>query len=158
MARKLEQATFGAGCFWGVEEAYRQLDGVEDTKVGFMGGRVKDPTYTQVCNGNTGHVEVVHILYDPKKISYDRLLDEFWEVHDPTQLNRQGLDVGEQYRSVIFYHTPEQKKLAEASKEKLSKVGKHKDEIVTAVEKAGPFYVAEEYHQQYLAKRNLKVC
>lgn len=158
MTKKLQQATFGAGCFWGVEEAFRHIVGVEDVKVGFMGGKVKNPTYIQVCKGNTGHTEVVHLLYNPQEISYEKLLEKFWAIHDPTQLNRQGPDVGSQYRSVVFVYTARQKKLAEESKEKLISADKYEDHIVTTIEKAGPFYAAEEYHQQYLAKHNAKVC
>ncbi len=155
---KLERATFGAGCFWGVEEAFRYLEGILKTEVGFMGGTVKNPTYIQVCNRKTKHAEVVYLEYDYQKISYEKLLDKFFEVHDPTQFNRQGLDVGDQYRSVIFFHNAKQEKLAREAIKALSQSGKYEKEIVTVVEKAGPFYLAEEYHQQYLAKGNLKVC
>src|SRR3989344_5712650 len=151
--RNIEQATFGAGCFWNVEEMYRVVSGVKETAVGFMGGGVPNPTYKMVCGGNTGHAEVVHIEYDPSEVSYDKLLNIFWENHDPTTLNRQGPDIGEQYRSVIFYHTEEQKKLAEESKEKLEKSGKYKEPIVTQILRAEKFYKAEEYHQKYVAKQ-----
>ncbi len=155
---KVAQATFGAGCFWNVEEAFRRVEGVVDVKVGFMGGRTKDPTYIQVCGGKTGHAEVAHLTYDPTKVTYEKLLEKFWQMHDPTELNRQGPDVGEQYRSVIFYHTPEQKKLAEESFREVETSGMYKDSLATKIEKAKPFYAAEEYHQQYLAKRNANIC
>lgn len=155
---KTELATFGAGCFWGVEETFRQTPGVTDTAVGYEGGTVANPTYEQVCYNNTGHAEVVQVTYDPAKISYDDLLRIFWENHNPTTKNRQGPDIGEQYRSVIFYHSDEQKKAAEASKEKLEKSGHYKQPIVTQIVPAQPFYKAEDYHQQYLAKRGLDAC
>jgi peptide-methionine (S)-S-oxide reductase len=148
------RATFGAGCFWHVEETFRHVPGVVSTSVGFMGGTTKDPSYKEVCTGQTGHAEVVQVTYDPSKIGYDRLLDVFWGEHDPTTRNRQGRDVGEQYRSVIFYHTEEQKAKALASKEKLAKSGRYDGEIVTAIEPAGEFYLAEEYHQQYIEKHS----
>ena len=156
--KQLEKATFGAGCFWGVEEAFKHVGGILNTEVGFMGGTVKNPTYIQVCNGKTKHAEVVYLEYDPKKVSYQELLDKFFEVHDPTQLNRQGLDVGNQYRSIIFYYTPEQEKLSKEAINEFNESGKYDKEVVTVVEKAEPFYRAEEYHQGYLEKRNLKVC
>lgn len=148
-----EEAIFGAGCFWHVEEEFRKVKGVIDTEVGFAGGTVPDPSYERVCRGDTGHAEVVHIKFDPKVISYDRLLDVFWSIHDPTQLNRQGPDVGEQYRSVIFYYNEEQKKATIRSKEKLEKSGRYKKPIVTQIVPAGKFYRAEEYHQRYLEKK-----
>lgn len=149
----LDEATFGAGCFWHVEEAFRKVKGVVDTAVGFAGGTVPEPSYEQVCRGDTGHAEVVHIKFDPKVTSYDRLLDVFWSIHDPTQLNRQGPDVGEQYRSVIFYYNEEQKKAAIRSKEKLEKSGRYKKPIVTQIVPADKFFRAEEYHQRYLEKK-----
>jgi peptide-methionine (S)-S-oxide reductase len=154
----LERATFGAGCFWGVEETFRNLNGVESTAVGYMGGITENPTYEQVCRGNTRHVEVVEMLYNPDEISYHALLDVFWDNHDPTTLNRQGPDMGEQYRSVIFYHSPEQRKEAEESLKKLESSGRFSRKIVTAIEPAQTFYMAEDYHQQYLKKRGLKSC
>ena len=153
-----EKATFGAGCFWGVEAAFRQIKGVVSTQVGYMGGKMKNPTYKDVCTDKTGHVEVVEVTYDPKRVSYEKLLDVFWNNHDPTQLNRQGPDVGTQYRTVIFYQTPGQKKIAIASKENLEKSKKYSKPIMTEVVPAPAFYKAEEYHQQYLEKRGLSTC
>lgn len=152
------QATFGAGCFWGVEETFRQVPGVLETAVGFMGGNVKDVTYEQVCHSDTNHAEVVHMTYDPAKVSYEQLLDIFWSNHNPTLHNRQGPDIGSQYRSVIFFHTPEQEKIASASKEALTKSGKWRDTIVTQIVPAEPFYKADEHHQKYLMKRGLGSC
>lgn len=149
--KRYETATFAAGCFWGVEEAFRNLKGVIETEVGYTGGKTENPTYEEVCSDKTGHAEAVKVTYDPDKISYQGLLKVFWEIHDPTQLNRQGPDVGSQYRSVIFYHTPEQKKLAEESKENI-------EGTVTEIVPAGPFYRAEEYHQKYILKTGRKVC
>lgn len=151
-------ATFGAGCFWGVEEAFRNLEGVTDTAVGYEGGAVENPTYKQVCTDLTGHAEVVQVEYDPARVSYEQLLDLFWANHDPTQLNRQGPDIGTQYRSVIFYHSPEQQAAAEASKQQQEASGHYRRPIVTQIVPAETFYRAEEYHQQYLAKRGLKGC
>ena len=148
-----EKATFGAGCFWGVEEAFRRLPGVLDTAVGFMGGTLADPTYADVCTGRTGHAEVVEVTCDPAHASYRDLLDLFWSIHDPTTPNRQGPDIGTQYRSVIFYHTPEQEAAALASKQDMERSGRFRQPIITAIEPAGTFWRAEEYHQQYLAKR-----
>jgi peptide-methionine (S)-S-oxide reductase len=153
-----EKATFGAGCFWGVEEAFRHLLGVVDTAVGFMGGTLANPTYEDVCTGRTGHAEVVEVTYDPAQVSYQDLLDLFWSIHDPTTPNRQGPDVGTQYRSVIFYHTPEQEAAARASKQEVERSGRFRRPIVTAIEPAGTFWRAEEYHQQYLAKRGGGHC
>jgi len=147
------QATFGAGCFWHVEEEFRKVKGVVDIAVGFAGGTVPEPSYERVCRGDTGHAEVVHLKYDPKVVSYDKLLDLFWAIHDPTQLNRQGPDVGAQYRSVIFYYNEEQKKAALESKKKLEKSGKYKQSIVTQIVPASKFFKAEEYHQRYLEKK-----
>ncbi len=152
---KSELATFGMGCFWHSEEAFRPLKGVVSTTVGFMGGTKENPAYEDVLTHTTGHVEVVHIEFDPEQITYEELLKVFWEKHDPTQLDRQGPDVGENYRSVIFYHSPEQKSTAEKSKEKLMQSGR---KIVTAIEPASTFWKAEEYHQKYLAKRGLSTC
>jgi len=155
----LQKATFGAGCFWGVEAEFRQLPkGVVSTAVGYEGGTMKNPTYRDVCTDRTGHAEVVEVEYDPEKISYEDLLKVFWANHDPTTLNRQGPDVGTQYRSVIFYHTPEQQAAALASKEKLEKSGRYRRPIVTEIVPATSFYRAEDYHQQYLEKRGLSSC
>jgi peptide-methionine (S)-S-oxide reductase len=151
-------ATFGAGCFWGVEAAYRQIPGVLSTRVGYLGGTMQNPTYRDVCSGRTGHAEVVEVSYDPSRLTYDDLLTVFWENHDPTTLNRQGPDVGEQYRSAIFYHDGEQKAVAEASKEERDKSGKYRRPIVTEITPATTFYEAEDYHQQYLEKRGLASC
>ena len=157
-ASKTEKATFGAGCFWGVEATFRKINGVTDTAVGYMGGDMKNPTYEDVCTDETGHAEVVEVTYEPGKVSYEKLLDVFWNNHNPTQLNRQGPDEGTQYRSVIFYYTPEQKSLAMKSKEKLEKSGKWASKIVTQIVPASTFNRAEEYHQRYLEKRGLNVC
>ncbi|MBH8600965.1 peptide-methionine (S)-S-oxide reductase MsrA [Thermoactinomyces sp. CICC 23799] len=151
-------ATFGAGCFWGVEEVFRQIPGVKNTTVGYMGGTTENPTYEEVCTDQTGHAEVVQVEYDPEQVTYEELLDVFWNNHNPTTLNRQGPDVGTQYRSVIFYHTEEQKQAAEASKKQLDQSGKWKDPIVTQIEPASTFWRAEEYHQRYLQKRGLNAC
>ena len=154
----MEQATFGGGCFWGVEAAFRRLPGVVDAAVGYSGGTMKNPRYEDVCTDETGHAEVVEVTFDPAKLSYEQLLEAFWSLHDPTTLNRQGPDEGTQYRSVIFYHTPEQEKSARASKEKQQASGRFRRPIVTQIEPAGPFYRAEEYHQRYLEKRGLATC
>ena len=154
----MEKATFGAGCFWGVEETFRKIDGVTSAAVGYAGGRTENPTYEDVCSHETGHAEVVEIEFDPAKISYRELLEVFWSNHNPTTLNRQGPDVGDQYRSVIFYHSPEQCAVAEASKEELEKSGRFRRPIVTQIEPAPKFYRAEEYHQRYLEKRGLSHC
>ncbi len=154
----LAQAAFGAGCFWGVEAAFRELPGVRETAVGYQGGTLKNPSYEDVCSGRTGHAEVVHVEYDPKEISYDRLLELFWAEHDPTTPNRQGPDVGTQYRSVIFYYTPTQKAAAAASKAKLEASGRFKRPVVTQILPAPDFYRAEEYHQRYLEKRGQRSC
>jgi peptide-methionine (S)-S-oxide reductase len=155
---KVETATFAAGCFWGVEHRFRQVEGVIQTAVGFMGGVVDDPSYKQVCTGRTGHAEVVQLQYDPSVVSYDELLDVFWASHDPTSLNRQGWDVGAQYRSAVFFHTPQQEAAAKASKEKLEQSGKYSGKIVTEITPASTFWKAEEYHQQYLAKHGKISC
>jgi peptide-methionine (S)-S-oxide reductase len=154
----MANALFGAGCFWGVEAAFRQVEGVLATAVGYSGGRLENPTYENVCSGRTGHAEVVEVEYDPSKVSYDKLLDVFWENHDPTTLNRQGPDVGEQYRSAIFTLAPEQEAAARASKERLEKSGRYKRPIVTEITPASKFYRAEEYHQRYLEKHGLAHC
>lgn len=154
----METATFGAGCFWGVEETFRQIPGVIETTVGYLGGHTQDPTYKDVCTDETGHAEVVQVKYDPAKVTYDQLLDVFWSNHDPTTLNRQGPDIGMQYRSAIFFHSPEQERLARASKEKLQASGRFRRPIVTEVTPASAFFPAEDYHQKYLAKRGLSHC
>ena len=154
----MAKALFGAGCFWGVEAAFRQVEGVLATAVGYSGGRLENPTYENVCSGRTGHAEVVEVEYDPSKVTYEQLLDVFWENHDPTTLNRQGPDVGEQYRSAIFTLDPEQEAAARASKERLEKSGRYKRPIVTEITPASKFYRAEEYHQRYLEKHGLAHC
>jgi peptide-methionine (S)-S-oxide reductase len=154
----MEKAMFGAGCFWGVEEAFRHIKGVVSAQAGFAGGYVENPSYRDVCAGNTGHAEVVQLEFDPGQVAYKNLLSVFWTIHDPTTPNRQGPDVGEQYRSVIFYHTEEQRRLAIESKAELEKSGRFAHPIVTAIEPAGTFYRAEEYHQRYLEKRGMKSC
>lgn len=154
----METATFGAGCFWGVEETFRQIPGVVDTAVGYLGGHTKNPTYQDVCTDETGHAEVVQVTYDSTKVSYDQLLNVFWESHDPTTLNRQGPDIGKQYRSAIFFHSPEQERIARDSKEKMQASGKFRRPIVTEITPASTFYRAEDYHQKYLAKRGLSHC
>lgn len=158
MEQQLQTAMFGAGCFWGVEETFRQVKGVKDTAVGYSGGALKNPSYEDVCTDRTGHAEVVQVQYDPAEVSYEALLKVFWDNHNPTTVNRQGPDVGTQYRSVIFYSTPEQKVAAEQSKMELEKSGKWKKPIVTSIEPASAFYRAEEYHQKYLEKRGLSTC
>ena len=154
----METATFGAGCFWGVEETFRQIPGVLDTAVGYLGGHTQNPTYQDVCTDESGHAEVVQVTYDPAKVSYDQLLNTFWESHDPTTLNRQGPDIGTQYRSAIFFHSPEQERVARASKEKMQASGRFRRPIVTEITPASTFYRAEDYHQKYLAKRGLSHC
>ncbi len=154
----MEKATFGAGCFWGVEVAFRQLEGVADTAVGYSGGSLENPTYRDVCTDRTGHAEVVEVTFDPSRVSYERLLDVFWDNHDPTTLNRQGLDVGTQYRSVIFFHTGEQEAAARKSKAKQESSGRFRRPIVTEIVSATAFYRAEEYHQRYLEKKGLATC
>jgi peptide-methionine (S)-S-oxide reductase len=158
MESNIQKATFGAGCFWGVEAAFRQVSGVVSTSVGYMGGTLANPTYEDVCTDRTGHVEVVEVLYDPSLVSYEELLEVFWKIHDPTTLNRQGPDYGTQYRSVIFYHNPEQEAAAKASKERLQRSGQHKSDIVTKIEPAAQFWRAEEYHQQYFKKTGRRSC
>jgi peptide-methionine (S)-S-oxide reductase len=150
------KATFGAGCFWGVEAAFRRLDGVTGTRAGYSGGRMENPTYEDVCSHTTGHAEVVEVTYDPERVSYEQLLDVFWAKHDPTQLNRQGWDIGDQYRSVIFFHDPEQEEAALQSKAR--EQVNWSAPIVTQIEPAETFYEAEDYHQQYLEKRGRATC
>jgi len=149
----VETATFGAGCFWGPEATFRKLDGVTATSVGYMGGSLENPTYEEVCTGRTGYAEVVDVEFDPSRIAYQELLEVFWACHDPTTRNRQGPDIGTQYRSVLFFHSPEQAAAARASKEKLERSGRHRREIVTEITPASKYYPAEEYHQRYLEKR-----
>ncbi|KAB2843673.1 MAG: peptide-methionine (S)-S-oxide reductase MsrA [Burkholderiales bacterium] len=151
-------ASFGAGCFWGVEAAFRRLQGVTGTAVGYMGGHVENPSYEIVCTDRSGHAEVVEVEFDPEKLSYETLLETFWTCHDPTQINRQGPDFGTQYRTVIFTHDEAQRAAAEASREALAKSGKLRSPVATAIEPAGTFWVAEDYHQQYLEKRGLAHC
>ena len=154
----MAMATFGAGCFWGIEVAFRQVPGVISTAVGYAGGTTDAPTYEQVCTGRTGHAEVVQVEYDPARVGYDKLLEVFWGSHDPTQLNRQGPDVGTQYRSAIFFHDAEQEELAQASKAELEAAGRHRRPIVTEITPFEAFHRAEDYHQQYLEKRGLASC
>ncbi len=154
----LEKAAFGAGCFWGVEELFRPIDGVVSTQVGYMGGNTDQPTYEDVCTDQTGHAEVVEVTFDPARVSYERLLEVFWKNHNPTTLNRQGPDEGSQYRSVIFYESPEQQRLAEASKKMLEDARTYSRPIVTQIVPVQTFYRAEDYHQQYLAKRGKTSC
>lgn len=154
----METATFGAGCFWGVEETFRQIPGVAETTVGYLGGHTQNPTYKDVCTDETGHAEVVQVKYDPAKVTYDQLLAVFWANHDPTTLNRQGPDIGTQYRSAIFFHSPEQERQARASKEEMQASGRFRRPIVTEIAQASTFYPAEDYHQKYLAKRGLSHC
>jgi peptide-methionine (S)-S-oxide reductase len=153
-----EIATFGAGCFWGVEAAFNRIPGVTETAVGYSNGHTENPTYKDVCTDETGHAEVVQVTYDPAKVTFAQLLDAFWAMHDPTQLNRQGPDFGKQYRTAIFFHTPEQEQEAKASVAALNASGKFKRPIVTEITRAGKFYRAEEYHQKYLDKRGAASC
>jgi peptide-methionine (S)-S-oxide reductase len=154
----MKKATFGAGCFWGVEHAFRQVPGVTDVAVGYSGGTVENPSYEQVCTDRTGHAEVVQVEYDPEKVGYDRLLDVFWSIHDPTTPNRQGPDVGSQYRSAIFVHDADQEEAARASKERLQASGRLRRPIVTEITPASTFYRAEEYHQRYFEKHGRHGC
>jgi peptide-methionine (S)-S-oxide reductase len=153
-----ELATFGAGCFWGVEAAFRRVPGVIDAVVGYSGGRTANPTYRDVCSDDTGHAEVVQVTFDPEKVSYPQLLDVFWTVHDPTQVNRQGPDHGTQYRTAIFFHAPEQEAAAKKAKQELQATGKFRAPIATEITPAGTFWRAEEYHQRYLEKRGAASC
>jgi peptide-methionine (S)-S-oxide reductase len=151
----MENATFAAGCFWGVEEKFSNIKGVIKTQVGYTGGKTTNPTYKDVCTDKTGHAEAVQIQYNPDIVSYEQLLETFWNIHDPTQKNRQGPDIGSQYRSAIFYHNNKQKKLAEKSKEKIKKSNKYKNRIVTEIKPVSIFYKAEDYHQQYIKKQRI---
>lgn len=153
-----EKATFGAGCFWGVEVAFRQVPGVAEATAGYLGGTLPKPTYQDVCTGRTGHAEVVEVTYDPSRVTYEDLLNVFWSSHDPTTLNRQGPDRGTQYRSAIFYHDETQRQAASASKARWNGSGRFSGPIVTEITPASPFYPAEEYHQRYLEKRGLASC
>jgi peptide-methionine (S)-S-oxide reductase len=153
-----ELATFGAGCFWGIEAAFRRVPGVLDAMVGYSGGHTQNPNYREVCTDTTGHAEVVQVTFDPEKVSYDQLLDVFWTIHDPTQVNRQGPDYGAQYRTAIFFHSPEQEAKAERAKQALEASGKLRRPIATEITPAGPFWRAEEYHQRYLEKRGAASC
>ena len=154
----MEKATFGAGCFWGVEAAFRELKGVTDAAVGYMGGALKNPTYQQVCTDRTGHAEVVQVEFDPSKVAYEKLVRFFFALHDPTQLNRQGPDVGTQYRSAIFFHTPEQKTEAERIKAELDSSGKFRRPIATQIVPSAEFWRGEEYHQRYFEKQGVSGC
>jgi len=154
--QQFHKTAFAAGCFWGVQAAFAEIKGVIKTTVGYAGGKLKNPTYEDVCKDKTGHAETVELEFDPAVVSYEKLLDTFWQIHDPTTVNRQGQDVGSQYRSVIFYYTPQQKKIALASKEKLQSSGKYKNPITTEIITAGDFYKAEDYHQDYYVKHGLK--
>jgi peptide-methionine (S)-S-oxide reductase len=154
----MEKATFGAGCFWGVEELFRNIPGVKSATSGYAGGETENPSYEDVCSHATGHAEVVEVEFDPAAVSYETLLDTFWSNHDPTTRDRQGPDVGSQYRSVVFYHSPEQKAAAEKKMAELEKSGRFRRPIVTQIESAPTFYRAEEYHQQYLRKHGRTHC
>ena len=154
----IEKATFGAGCFWGVEARFAEMPGVLDTAVGYEGGDLEHPTYKEVCTDRTGHAEVVDVTFDPSRVSYDTLLDTFFALHDPTQVNRQGPDFGKQYRSAIFFHSPEQEAIAKKSKAALDASGKLRRPIATEITPASTFYRAEEYHQRYLEKRGAASC
>ncbi len=151
----METATFAAGCFWGVEAAFRKVPGVVETTVGYTGGHTENPTYEEVCSDRTGHAEAVRIVFDPEQVSYEQLLEIFWNIHDPTTPNRQGPDVGSQYRSAIFFHTPDQEAAARSSKERLERSGRFADPIVTEIVPAAEFYPAEEYHQRYFEREGL---
>lgn len=153
-----EKATFAAGCFWGVEETFRRLPGVIATRVGYTGGATDEPTYKQVCTGTTGHAEAVEVEFNPAQIGYGELLEVFWRAHDPTQVNRQGPDHGTQYRSAIFFHSPEQEAAARADVERFGREARFGRPIASQIVPAGPFYAAEEYHQQYLKKRGVDAC
>ena len=158
MTDKLEKAVFGAGCFWGVESTFQNVDGVKSATSGYSGGSVENPTYEQVCMGTTGHAEVVEVEFDPSEVSFDELLDIFWKNHDPTTLNRQGPDAGTQYRSAIFFQSPQQERAATKSKNALQKVNAFVNPIVTEITKASEFYRAEEYHQRYFEKQGIEYC
>ena len=148
----LQMATFAAGCFWGVEEAFTKTKGVKSTRVGYIGGNLRNPRYEDVCTDRTGHAEALQVKYDPKEVSYEELLDLFWSIHNPTTKNRQGPDIGSQYRSIIFYHTPEQERIAKKSKQELDDSNKFQNKIVTEIVPASTFYPAEDYHQKYYQK------
>lgn len=154
----MEKTTFAAGCFWGVEDAFRQVDGVTDTAVGYLGGSKENPTYEDVCTGQTGHAEVVQVEFDPEKVSFEQLLEVFWSCHNPTLVNRQGADTGTQYRTGIFFHTPEQQAAATAAKETLNASDRFKDPIASEITAASTFNRAEEYHQQYIEKGGKASC
>ena len=154
----LQTATFGAGCFWGVEASFRKVDGVVETAVGYSGGTKENPTYQEVCTDRTGHAEVVRVQFDPSKVTFEELLKIFWDSHDPTTLNRQGPDVGRQYRSAVFYHNEAQREIAESAKEQLGKSGTYQRPVVTEITPASTFYQAEEYHQRYLEKQGKGSC
>ena len=154
----LEIATFGAGCFWGVEAAFRRVPGVLDAVSGYTGGHTENPSYRDVCTDRTGHAEVVQVTFDPSKVSYEQLLDVFWKIHNPTQVNRQGPDFGTQYRTAIFYHSPEQEAAARKSKQALEASARFRQPVATEITPAGPFWRAEEYHQRYLEKRGAESC
>jgi len=153
----MEKATFGAGCFWGVQSSFDKIDGVTKTTVGYMGGEIKNPSYEDVCTGETGYVEVVQLEFDPEIIKYDELLVIFWKIHDPTQKNGQGFDIGSQYKSTIFYHNEEQKNIAMKSKIQHENTNKYHRKIITEIKKASIFYPAEEYHQKYFEKMKYKI-
>lgn len=154
----MHKATFAAGCFWGVEATFRAVDGVVETVVGYTGGKTANPSYQEVCSGRTGHAEAVQLQFDPARVSYDELLDIFWGLHDPTTPNRQGPDVGTQYRSAIFVHDAEQEAAATASKARLAQSGRYRRPVVTEIVPAGAFYRAEDYHQQYFEKSSRRSC
>ena len=154
----LQMATFAAGCFWGVEEAFTKIKGVKSTRVGYIGGNLQNPTYEDVCTDRTGHAEALQVKYDPKEVSYEELLDLFWSIHNPTTKNRQGPDIGSQYRSIIFYHTPEQESIAKKSKQELDASNKFQNKIVTEIIPATTFYQAEDYHQKYYQKIGGSSC
>ena len=153
-----EIATFGAGCFWGIEAEFRRVPGVLDAAVGYSGGHTQNPSYQEVCTDTTGHAEVVQVTFDSEKVSYDQLLNVFWTIHDPTQVNRQGPDYGAQYRTAIFFHSPEQEATAKKSKQAIETGGKLRRPVATEITPAGPFWRAEEYHQRYLEKRGAASC
>ena len=154
----IEIATFGAGCFWGVEARFQKVPGVLDTAAGYSGGETEDPTYKDVCTDETGHAEVVQVTFDPQNVSYETLLEVFWQLHDPTQVNRQGPDIGTQYRSAVYFHSPEQEEIAKKSRAALDASGRLRRPIATEITLAGKFYRAEEYHQKYLQKRGAASC
>ncbi len=154
----MNQATFAAGCFWGVESAFRQVPGVTDARCGYIGGQTDHPSYRQVCSGTTGHAEAVQVTFDPAAVSYQQLLAVFWKIHDPTTLNRQGPDIGSQYRSAVFTHDPDQQAAAEAMKTDLDRSGRFPQPIVTEIVPAGTFWPAEEYHQRYFEKNGIPGC